>query len=39
LRGLVGDRSFGAEENLLASDHARQITTNDEAAMFNREQS
>jgi hypothetical protein len=28
---LAGDRSFGAEENLLARDHAQQITTNDAA--------
>jgi hypothetical protein len=28
---LAGDRSFGREENLLARDHAQQITTNDVA--------
>jgi hypothetical protein len=28
---LAGDRSFGVEEGLRASDHAQQITANDEA--------
>jgi hypothetical protein len=28
---MVGDKSFGAEENLLASDYAQLITTNEEA--------
>jgi len=31
LRGLVGDRSLGAEESLPTSDHAQEITTNEEA--------